>query len=108
MRGNDEETPMTDDGPIPGFTAPQSWVIRTVASESARLAIDELAGKPCPFACADVAELKAVTYGDGTPGLKSRVVTLEVQTADLIWYKRATIVAALGLAADIAVTVFVR
>jgi len=99
---------VTDDGPIPGFTAEQSWVIRTVASESARLAIAELEGKPCPFACKDVTELKATTYGDGTPGLKSRLITLEVQTADLIWYKRATIVAALGLAANIAVTVLVR
>ena len=98
---------MMSDEQIPGFSAEQSWVIRTVARESARQAIVELSGKPCPFSCTDMDDLKSTTYGNGTAGLKSRVGVLETQTEDLIWYKRATIVAALGLMANVAVTIAV-
>lgn len=97
---------MSDDQ-IPGFTAEQSWVIRTVARESARQAIVELSGQPCPFSCADMDDLKSTTYGNGTAGLKTRVTVLETETADLIWYKRATIVAALGVVGNVAVTIAV-
>lgn len=82
---------------IPGFTPEQSWVIRTVVRETAREVVAELsAGKSCPFYCKDMEELRTTVYGNGNPGLKSSVVTLKEQVSTLIWWNRATVVAALG------------
>jgi hypothetical protein len=43
-----------------------------------------------------MADVRATVYGNGTPGLKVRVTRLEERVGNLIWWNRATIVAALG------------
>jgi len=81
---------------VPGFDADQSWVIRSVAREAAREAITELAGRACPFDCEDVRDLKKTVYGNGDRGLKMRMTTLEGQVADLLWWNRAALGAAVA------------
>ena len=85
-----------NDSLIPGFTAAQSWTIRTIAYESARLAIAELEDKRCPFACEDMAGLRATIYGNGKNGLKTIVTRHDERIAHLLWWNGVTIVASLS------------
>ena len=87
---------MSSGSSIPGFDAGQSFVIRTVAREAAREAVAELAGQHCPFDCQDVKDLKKTVYGNGDRGLKMRMTTLEGQVADLLWWNRAALGAAVA------------
>lgn len=91
------------DGPIPGFTPEQSWALRTIAREAAREAVAELRREGCPYSCTRVDNLEATVYGNGRPGLNTRMVALETRDKDLdrsarrrpqLWQAVAAVVAA--------------
>ena len=86
-------------GTIPGLTQQGESVLRLVVREEVAAGIKEASRETCIRDCPRVENLEASVYGaegskDG--GLKGRVTTLEEQTANLVWWNRATIVAALG------------
>ena len=82
--------------PIPGFTDEQAWALRTVARQAAEETVAKLADRPCGFDCADMAGVKATVYGNGADGLKTRVTRLEEQLEDVVWMKRASLIAVFG------------
>lgn len=89
---------------IPGFTDEQAWALRTVAKEAARETVAELSSKPCGFDCEDMRDVRTTLYG--RDGIKSRVVVLEGETSDLVWYKRASILTALGAIGAVVVSLW--
>lgn len=79
---------------IPGFTEEQAYVLDTIAEKAARRVVAEMKGGGCPFGCSDMDEVKDTLYGKD--GIKGRVITLEEQASNLVWWNRAVIVAAVG------------
>jgi hypothetical protein len=76
---------------IPGLSPEASLVVDVVAERAARRVVDEFKKDGCPFSCRDMADVRETLYGKA--GLKVRLVQVEDQTADLVWYKRALIAA---------------
>ena len=92
--------------PIPGFTDEQAWALRTVARQAAEETVAKLADRPCGFDCADMAAVKATVYGNGADGLKTRVTRLEEQLEDVVWMKRASLVAVFGAIGSLIVSLW--
>jgi hypothetical protein len=91
---------------IPGFTDEQAWALRTVARQAAEETVAKLAERPCGFDCGDMADVKATVYGNGSSGLKTRVTRLEEQLEDVLWLKRASLVAAFGAVGSLVVSLW--
>ena len=91
---------------IPGFTDEQAWALRTVARQAAEETVAKLASKPCGFDCADMTGVRATLYGNGSDGLKTRVTRLEEQLEDVVWLKRASLVAAFGALGSLIVSLW--
>jgi len=79
----------------PGFTPEQAWALDMVAARAARKVLAERDAQPCTAACPRVEEVRDSVYGNGSPGLKTRVERLEGQVESLLWWNRATIGVAL-------------
>jgi len=92
--------------PIPGFTDEQAWALRTVARQAAEETVAKLADRPCGFDCADMAGVRATVYGNGADGLKTRVTRLEEQLEDVVWMKRASLVAVFGAIGSLIVSLW--
>ena len=76
---------------IPGLSPEASLIVDVVAERAARRVIDEFKDGGCPFPCRDMTDVRETLYGKA--GLKVRLVQVEGQTSDLVWYKRALIAA---------------
>ena len=87
-----EEAAVSDEPtPIPGLSPEASLVVDIVAERAARRVVDEFKENGCPFPCRDMTDVRETLYG--REGLKVRLVRIEGETADLVWYKRAVIAA---------------
>ena len=89
-------------GTIPGLTRQGEMVLRLVVREEVQKGVKlALADPICPRPCERVKNLEEATYGDGRPGVLSRVVTIEEQVSSLVWQTRliaaATVTAIVGL-----------
>ena len=94
-------------GVIPGLSEQAEHVLRMVVREEVAAGIKDAFENPiCPRPCERVAELEAAEYGNGAPGTKTRVTTLEEQVAALVWQTRliagGTVTAIAGLIVSIA------
>jgi hypothetical protein len=76
---------------IPGLSPEASLVVDVVAERAARRVLDELKEGGCPLDCRDMADVRETLYGK--EGMKVRLVRVEGETADLVWYKRAVLAA---------------
>jgi hypothetical protein len=88
---------------IPGFTPEQSWVIRQVAREAAREAVNEFSKRECTLSCPRMDNVEATVFGSSERslvGLDDRVRQLErfeARVARLTWLVVGQIVVLLGV-----------
>jgi hypothetical protein len=97
---------MSDAPTIPGVSAQTEAVLRMVVREEVAAGIKAgLADPICPRPCDRVEGVETVVYGNGAPGLKGRVGTLEEQVGNLVWLSRTAIGTAVasGVAAVLSV-----
>ena len=93
-----------------GLTVEARYYIDTAAEKAATKAAEEtvakLAERPCGFDCEDMAGVRATVYGNGADGLKTRVTRLEEQLEDVVWMKRASLVAVFGAVGSLIVSIW--
>lgn len=97
----------SDASVISGLSAIAEKQLRMVVREEVQAGIAAALDDPtCPRPCDRVAGLEAVTYGNGSGGLKHRVTVLETQMEDVIWAKRASIGAAIAAIGSLVVSLW--
>ncbi|NLF18839.1 MAG: hypothetical protein GX595_16530 [Lentisphaerae bacterium] len=94
-------------GIIPGLTKQGESVLRLVVREEVAAGIKAASCETCIRDCPRVDNLESTVYGtegsrDG--GLKGRMTTVEEQIGNLVWWHRATLVAALGAVGAVVVS----
>lgn len=97
---------MTEDEATFGLTPEARYFIEQAAERAATKAVEKLTAGDCPFRCDQLADVKATLYGDGHPGIKDRVTTIEEQVSSLVWQSRligaASVTSIIGLIVSLA------
>lgn len=93
---------MSESQPTFGLSPEARYYIEQAAEAAASRAVEKMTAGDCPFHCDDITGVKATLYGaNGKSGLTCDVAHLEEQVSGLVWWNRATIVAALSAVAAV-------
>jgi len=85
-----------------GLSPEARYYIDKAAEAAATKAVEKPAAGDCPFDCGELRGVKATLYGmNGKSGLTRDVTRIEEQVSGLVWWNRATIVAALSAVAAV-------
>lgn len=93
---------MSEPEPTFGLSPEARYYIDQAAESAATKAVEKLTSGDCPFHCEDISGVKATLYGaNGRSGITRDVARIEEQVGGLVWWNRATIVAALSAVAAV-------